>query len=232
MRKSQGTTKARADAVCPVTPPLTLHPKCRVIRTLNWKITEAASLPREITLKGMEREEKEGRKHIALKLGIYLKRGRQNGRAETVSGTEGGPRSEGVLGAIHFLGGQPGLGRQGTIVALRVLRAKRWCLRTYGDRSAQESRGGRGEAGVGGPQGGAVRIGLGARGARRTAQGAPTAAAAFAVLVVVELRVISAGRLGAAIQEVAERAGDETHLRGCGGLFVVCILCGGGVQVP
>lgn len=47
--------------------------------------------------------------------------------------TEGRHRSEGFLGAIKFLGRQPWLGRQGTEVAFRVLRTKRWCLRTYGD---------------------------------------------------------------------------------------------------
>lgn len=47
--------------------------------------------------------------------------------------TEGRHRSEGFLGAIKFLGWQPRLGGQGTKVAFRVLRAKRWCLRTYWD---------------------------------------------------------------------------------------------------
>lgn len=56
--------------------------------------------------------------------------------------------------------------------------------------------------------------GLSAVGAWLTAWGTPTAAATSAVLVVVELRVISGRRLGAAIQEVGERVGDETHLGG------------------
>lgn len=55
---------------------------------------------------------------------------------------------------------------------------------------------------------------LGALGARLGAQGAPAAAVASAVLVVVELRVISGRRLGAAIQEVGERVGYETRLGG------------------
>lgn len=56
--------------------------------------------------------------------------------------------------------------------------------------------------------------GLSAVGARLTAWGTPAAAATSAVLVVVELRVISGRRLGAAIQEVGERVGDESHLGG------------------
>lgn len=56
--------------------------------------------------------------------------------------------------------------------------------------------------------------GLSAVGARLTAWGTPTAVATSAVLVVVELRVISGRRLGAAIQEVGEQVGDETHLGG------------------
>lgn len=55
---------------------------------------------------------------------------------------------------------------------------------------------------------------LGTLGARLGAQGAPAAAVASAVLVVVELRVISGRRLGAAIQEVGERVGYETRLGG------------------
>lgn len=59
-------------------------------------------------------------------------------------------------------------------------------------------------------------LGLGAVGAQVAVEVAPTAAAAVAsvVLVVVELRVISGRWLGAAIQEVGERAGCETCLRG------------------
>lgn len=68
-------------------------------------------------------------------------------------------------------------------------------------------------------------LGLDAVGARLAAQGAPTTAVASAVLVVVELRVISGRRLGAAVQEVGERAGYETRLRGRGGLFVLWLLC-------
>lgn len=56
--------------------------------------------------------------------------------------------------------------------------------------------------------------GLSAVGARLTARGTPTAAATSAILVVVELRVISGRRLGAAVQEIGERVGDETHLGG------------------
>lgn len=72
---------------------------------------------------------------------------------------------------------------------------------------------------------------LDAVGARLAAQGAPTAAAASAVLVVVELRVISGRRLVAAVQEAGERAGYETRLGGRGGLFVLWLLCCS-VQVP
>lgn len=72
---------------------------------------------------------------------------------------------------------------------------------------------------------------LDALGVRLAAQGAPTAAVASAVLVVVELRVISSRCLGAAVQEVGERAGYETRLRGRGGLFVLWLLCCS-VQVP
>lgn len=59
-------------------------------------------------------------------------------------------------------------------------------------------------------------LGLGAVGAQVAVEVSPTAAAAVAsvVLVVVELRVISDRWLGAAIQEVGERAGCETCLRG------------------
>ena len=57
-------------------------------------------------------------------------------------------------------------------------------------------------------------LGLGAVRARLTVQGTPAAAVASAVLVVVELRVISGRRLGAAIQEAGERVGYETHLGG------------------
>lgn len=74
-------------------------------------------------------------------------------------------------------------------------------------------------------------LGLGALGARLGAQGAPTAAAALAVLVVVELGAISGGRLGAAIQEVGEGVGYETQLRGRAGLLVLWIIYGS-VQVP
>lgn len=63
--------------------------------------------------------------------------------------------------------------------------------------------------------------GLGALGARLTAWGTAAAAAPSAVLVVVELRVTSGRRLGAAIQEAGERVGDETHLGGRCGLFVL-----------
>lgn len=59
-------------------------------------------------------------------------------------------------------------------------------------------------------------------GAWRAVQVAPKTAAAVAaaavaasgVLVVVELRVVSARRLGAAIQEAGERAGYESSLGG------------------
>lgn len=71
---------------------------------------------------------------------------------------------------------------------------------------------------------------LDAVGARLAAQGAPAAVVASAVLVVVELRVISGGRLGAAVQEVGEWTGYETRLRGRGGLFVLWLLCRG-IQV-
>ena len=71
----------------------------------------------------------------------------------------------------------------------------------------------------------------GAVGARLAAHGAPAGAVASAVLIVVELWVISGRRLGAAIQEVGERAGYETRLRGRGGLFVLWLLCCS-VQVP
>ena len=176
-------------------------------------------------------------------------------RSETVSPHRGRHRSEGFLGTIKFLWWQPWLGgqatkvelrvlrakrgclqtygpSQGTEVTFRVLRAKRWCLRTYGDWSAQESRWGGRQAGVGGPQGGGVLLGgLSAVGAWLTAWGTPTAAATSAVLVVVELRVISGRRLGAAIQEVGERVGDETHLGGWCGLFVSRIV-GCSIQVP
>lgn len=65
---------------------------------------------------------------------------------------------------------------------------------------------------------GSVLLGLGAQGACGAVQVAPkTAAAAIAasgVLVVVELGVISARWLGAAIQEAGERAGYEGCLGG------------------
>lgn len=57
-------------------------------------------------------------------------------------------------------------------------------------------------------------LGLGAVRAWLTVQGTPTAAVASAVLVVVELRVISGRQLGAAIQEAGERVAYETHLGG------------------
>ena len=57
-------------------------------------------------------------------------------------------------------------------------------------------------------------LSLGAVRARLTVQGTPATAVASAVLVVVELRVISGRRLGAAIQEAGERVGYETHLGG------------------
>lgn len=60
-------------------------------------------------------------------------------------------------------------------------------------------------------------LGLGAVGAQVAVEVAPTAAAAAVasvVLVIVELRVISGRWLGGAIQEVGERAGCETCLRG------------------
>lgn len=128
-------------------------------------------------------------------------------------GTAGRHPSEGFLGAIKFLWWQPRWGRRGTKVAFRVLRAKRWCLRTYRDGPAQESGGGGRKAGVGGPEDGGLLLRLDAQGARLAAQGAP-AAAASAVLVVVELRVVSGRRLRAAIQEVGERAGHEARLGG------------------
>lgn len=53
---------------------------------------------------------------------------------------------------------------------------------------------------------------LGAEGVRLVVEGAPTAVVASAVLVVVELRVISRRRLGAAIQKAGEGVGYETHL--------------------
>lgn len=194
---------------------------------------KAATLPREITLKGVGKgEEKEGRKKTGSTLGIYLKKSQQNVRAETVSqSTEGRHRSEGFLGTIKFLWWRPRLGRQGTKFGFRVLRAKRWCLWTYRDWSAQESHWGRRKAGVGGPQGSGVILGLGAVRAWLTVQGTPTAAVASAVLVVVELRVISGRQLGAAIQEAGERVAYETHLGGWGSLFVLWIICCS-VQVP
>lgn len=70
-----------------------------------------------------------------------------------------------------------------------------------------------------------------AEGARLAARGAPARAVASAVLIVVELGVISRRRLGAAVQEVGERAGHETRLSDRGGLFVLRLLCCS-VQVP
>lgn len=63
---------------------------------------------------------------------------------------------------------------------------------------------------------GGVLLGLGAQGAWGAVQVAPktAAVAASGVLVVVELRVISARWLGAAIQEAGERAGYEGCLGG------------------
>lgn len=64
-------------------------------------------------------------------------------------------------------------------------------------------------------------LGLGAQGDCRAIQVAPKTAAAAAaavaasgVLVVVELRVVSARCLSAAIQEAGERAGYESSLGG------------------
>lgn len=81
-----------------------------------------------------------------------------------------------------------------------------------GDGAAQEpGRGGR-QAGVGGPEDGGgdggLLPGLGTLGARLAARGAPAA------LVVVELGVVSGGRLGAAVQEVGEGVGRDAHLGG------------------
>lgn len=90
---------------------------------------KAATLPREITLKGVGKgEEKEGRKKTGSTLGIYLKKSQQMYVQRQFHSTEGRHRSEGFLGAIKFLWWQPRLGRQGTKVVFRVLRAKRWCL--------------------------------------------------------------------------------------------------------
>lgn len=98
------------------------------------------------------------------------------------------------------------------------------------DGPAQESGWGGRKAGVGGPEDSGLLLRLGAQRARLAAQGAPAAAAASAVLVVVELRVISGRRLRAAIQEVGERAGHETRLGGRG-LLVLWVIRSG-VQVP
>lgn len=103
--------------------------------------------------------------------------------------------------------------------AIRVVGAKRWCLRTYRDGAAQEPGRGGGQASVGGPEDGGGSDGgqllsLGTLGAQLAALGAPAAAGAPAVLVVVEFRVISGSRLGAAIQEVGERVGYKSRLGG------------------
>lgn len=73
-------------------------------------------------------EEREGRRKTRLKLGIYSKRSQQNVAHGQLHNREERRRSEGLLGTIKFLWWQPRLGRQGTKVAFRVLRTKRWCL--------------------------------------------------------------------------------------------------------
>lgn len=73
-------------------------------------------------------EEKEGRRKTRLKLGIYSKRSQQNVAHGQLHNREERRRSEGLLGTIKFLWWQPLLGRQGTEVAFRVLRTKRWRL--------------------------------------------------------------------------------------------------------
>lgn len=55
---------------------------------------------------------------------------------------------------------------------------------------------------------------LGAGGVQLVVEGASAAAIASAVLVIIELRVISGGQRGAAIQEVGEGTGYETRLGG------------------
>lgn len=84
------------------------------------------------------------------------------------------------------------------------------------DGAAQEpGRGGGQAGGVGGPEDGGgggghggLLLALGALGARLAGRGAP------AVLVVVELRVIRVGPLGAAVEEVGEGGGQEGRLGG------------------
>lgn len=73
-------------------------------------------------------EEKEGKRKTRLKLGIYSKRSQQNVAYGQLHNREERRRSEGLLGTIKFLWWQPRMGRQGTEVAFRVLRTKRWCL--------------------------------------------------------------------------------------------------------